>query len=95
MMSKEMDELFSKSSAKDDITIEVCRLAVIASMRRKKIGQLLLQKIFQVTKFSFGNLDNFCSSRLDFSWGLRGQLWKLIQARWLPSSSTTTPAGLR
>ena len=53
MMSKEMDELFSKSSAKDDRTIEVCRLAVIASMRRKKIGQLLLQKIFQVTKFSF------------------------------------------
>ena len=48
-----MDELFSKSSAKDDRAIEVCRLAVIASMRRKKIGQLLLQKIFQVTKFSF------------------------------------------
>merc|ERR1712060_900695 len=32
---------------KDGSTIEVCRLAVIASMRRKKIGQLLLQKIFQ------------------------------------------------
>merc|ERR1719278_579821 len=32
---------------KDGSAIEVCRLAVIASMRRKKIGQLLLQKIFQ------------------------------------------------
>ena len=46
-----MDELFSKSSAKDDITIEVCRLAVIASMRRKKIGKLLVQEICQVTNF--------------------------------------------
>ena len=35
---------------KDRSTIEVCRLAVLASMRRRKIGQLLVQKIFQVAK---------------------------------------------
>merc|ERR1711971_79021 len=33
---------------KDGSTIEVCRLAVISSMRRRKIGQLLVQKICQV-----------------------------------------------
>ena len=38
---------------KDGSTIEICRLAVIASMRRKKIGQLLVQEICQVANSVF------------------------------------------
>ena len=46
-------EPHDKLIIKDGSAIEVCRLAVIASMRlrRKKIGQMLVQKVFQVGNF--------------------------------------------
>ena len=59
----------------------MCRLAVIASMRRKKIGKLLVQEICRVTNFkikicqvaNFKIIANFSASRLGFSLGSREQ----------------------
>merc|ERR1712156_559079 len=56
---------------KDDRSIEVCRLAVVAGMRQQGIGQLLVQKICQVGR----------------QLGLEGQLWRQTLAPWAPSSS--------